>query len=109
MSDIWADTFRDIQSGFADAGDPDMVTLIYQPIVGDPRSCTSHVRKGNILQPGGFTSSVSVQEITIEAALDDLGKEPIRDETFTAPDGTIYKVLSAPENNGHSVKIQVTL
>ena len=109
MTDIWSDAFRDIQSGFADAGDPDAVTLVYRPATGDPRSCQSRVRKSNILQPGGFTSSVSVQEITIEAALDDLGKEPVRDETFTAPDGTVYKVLSSPENDGHTVKVQVTL
>ena len=93
----------------ASVGDPDAITVIYQPSAGDARSVAITVEKGILNGAGGFESVVSIQGIIIEAALDDLGKEPDRDETFTAPDLTVYKVLSIQENDGHTVKIQVTL
>jgi hypothetical protein len=107
MTDIWADTFRSIQTGFAAAGDPDAVTATYTPSSGPAKTGVRiMLDKDLLLQPGGFVSAVSAQGITIEAALDDLGKEPDRDETFTVG-SIVYTVLSVQENDGHTVKVQV--
>lgn len=107
-TDIWANMFREIQTGFAAAGDPDAVTSVFLPSGGPSCSCQIMISRGVSLQPGGFESAVSAQGITIEAALDDLGKEPDRGETFTVlSPATVYTVLSVIENDGHTVKVQV--
>lgn len=107
MSDVWAGAFRSIQAGFAAAGDPDAVTATYS---GSGLPCAVMIAKGIVLQPGGFVSAVSAQGITIEAALDDLGQEPDRGDTFVvASPAAVYTVLSVLENDGHVVKVQVTL
>ena len=106
MTDMWADQFRSIQAAFVAAGDTDAVTATYTPSSGPTKSCAIMIEKGNLEQPSGFVSAVSVQGITIEAALDDLGKEPDRGENFTVG-STVYTVLSVQENDGHTVKLQV--
>jgi len=107
VTDLWADNFRRLQAAFALVGDPDAVTATYTPSTGPAVTGVKiMIEKSALLEPGGFISSVSAQGIIIEAALDNLGKEPDRGETFTVG-STVYTVLAVQDNDGHTARVHV--
>jgi len=82
------------------------VSATYTPAVGDAVTLDVLLNQGVQMQPGPLEAQVWQQGTTIDALLDDLGKEPDRDETITIG-STTYTVLSIAENDGTWVKIIV--
>lgn len=80
---------------------------VYHPNVGDPVSLKVNVEKGNILSPDDFEMQTWQPGITIEAILENLGKEPDIDETIVVG-STTYTVASVIENDGRFCKVEVT-
>lgn len=109
MSNIWQDAFRSVAEGFEGAGDPDAMRVRYYPIDGAPVDNVIVMRVRSVLdQPAGLESLVQTKHITIEAALDDLGKDPIIGEQFLATDNVEYTITAILENDGHTAVVQVT-
>lgn len=79
----------------------------FNPASGDPISCMVFIDFDVELQPVGFDAQTWQQGTVIEALLSELGREPNRDETFTVH-GKTYKVNAVLENDGLTVKVQVT-
>jgi len=82
------------------------VDATFTPSIGDPVEDI----KVNLMRDTDFEPSSSLQtwgsNIIIEAILDDLGKEPDKDETFTI-NLIVYTVQSVLENDGRFVRVMV--
>ena len=82
------------------------VLAIYTPSVGDPvPDIYVNLVRGTDPEPENYTK-VWGQNITIEAILSDLGKEPNMGETFTISE-VVYTVQTVEENDGRFVKMVV--
>ena len=79
----------------------------YNPSGMDPVSLKVILEKDVELQPGGYSSQVWEKGSTIEALLDDLGKEPDRDETIVIGSDT-WTIQSIERNDGRCVKMVVS-
>lgn len=88
---------------------------VFNPAAGDPVTCKVFIEFGVRLQPMGVDVQVPERGTVIEALLIDpsgatgiaIGREPLRGETFVV-DGVTYTVRTILENDGLSVKAQVT-
>lgn len=80
---------------------------VYTPLTGDPVSLRIMLNKDIVLQPSSMDTQVVEVGTTIEAILADLGKLPVRSETFVA-ESTVYTVQSISRNDGMEVEIVVT-
>lgn len=106
MTDIFKTAIRNIFE-IMNGLDDDFKTAIYQPNGGNPVTLTIHVRQETKIEPAGQEGQVFSLGTTVEALLEDLGKEPDRGETFTTGDA-VYTVRNVFENNGRTIKAIVT-
>ena len=98
MSDIFDIAIKDI---FTKLG----VDAVFTTGVTDT-SCKVDLLTGIQNEPFGVDANVWGNNITIEAILSEIGKEPDKDDTFTINE-VIYTVQSVQENNGKTVKVAV--
>ena len=88
-------------------------TAVFTPATGSAIPCYVFINFNVELQPSGMEVQVWERGTVIEALLIDagegaaIGREPARGETFTV-DGTVYTVKAILENDGLTVKAQVT-
>lgn len=68
--------------------------------------CTVNLSTDIQNEPFGVDAQVWGSNITIEAILSEIGKEPDKDDTFTI-DGTVYTVQTVQANNDRTVKVIV--
>lgn len=78
----------------------------YTPTVGDPVSCKVILTKDIDMQPGSYESEVYGSQMTIEAPLKVLGKEPDEGETIGIG-STIYRVESVAEIINDSIVVVI--
>jgi len=105
MADVFTDALRAAFEKLSGI-DPDLRDAVYHPSSGDPVALRIHVRREQQLQPDGFTAEVQALATTVEAILEDLGKEPERGETFETP-GETFTVKGIVSNDGKAVKVVV--
>lgn len=79
---------------------------VYQPVTGSPVDCKIVIGRDVGLEPLGLSAQVWGRDITIEAILSVLGKEPDTQETFTV-DAIVYEVQTVQENDGRFVTVVV--
>lgn len=68
--------------------------------------CKVDLSTGIQNEPFGVDAQAWGNNVTIEAILSEIGKEPDKDDTFTI-DGTVYTVQTVQENDGRTVKVVV--
>lgn len=98
---ITGDALRDIYNS------PLGIDAVYTPLTGDPVPLRIMLNKNIVLQPSSMDTQVVELGTTIEAILADLGKLPVRGETFVA-DSDVYTVQSISRNDGEEVEVIVT-
>lgn len=80
---------------------------VFNPAAGASIPCHVDIRFNVLLQPAGVETQTWAQGTTIDALLSEIGRAPVRGETFTV-NSIIYKVDSIPEKDGFVVKAVVT-
>lgn len=79
---------------------------VFTPSSGPACACFVFLDFAVALQPTGTEAQVWAQGTTIEALLSEIGREPVRGETFTV-DGTAYTVQAILQNDGLTVRAVV--
>lgn len=99
---ITGDALRDIYNS------PLGMDAVYTPVSDASISLRIMLNKDVVLQPTSLQAQVTEVGTTIEAILADLGKVPVRGETFVA-DGSVYTVKAISRNDGYEVEVEVVV
>ena len=82
------------------------VDATYTPATGDPVECRVIFEERGLYNPPGMEAQVFQRATTITARVDELGRIPVAEETFTIG-STTYTVQAPPEYDGVLAKMVV--